>query len=154
MPGAWFGVPMKAGWLLALLAGAAFAGCADGEPANPNLAAPKLVLEARPDGDVTLFAHGAFSDRLYDWIGLAVDNETLVNRTTAFSAEETVDASGFFFEAWAGTSRETYVLRGRADVDLAQERVVVAFFDAEGEWGDTQSFALPFERVLVRRATA
>lgn len=144
---------MKAGWLLTLLAGVALAGCAGDEP-NPNLAAPKLVVQARPDGNVTLFIHGAFSDRLYDWMELSVDNETLENRTVAFSIEETVPAQGFYFEAAAGTARETYELRGRADVDAAEEEVMVAFLGAEGEWGDAQTFGLPFERVLVRRDTS
>jgi hypothetical protein len=153
MTGGRFGTPMKAAWLVALLAGAALAGCASGEPANPNLAAPKLVVQARPDGSTTLFVHGAFADRLYDWIHVAVDNRTLANRTIAFSVEETVPSQRFYFEAVAGTSRETYELRGHVLVDPADERVEVAFLDAEGEWGDTQSFNLPFERVLVRRPT-
>lgn len=142
---------MKASWLLVLLAGAALAGCTGADPANPNLAAPKLVLQARPDGNVTLFIHGAFGDRLYDWIGVDIDNETLVNRSIAFSAEEIVPASGFFFEASARTTRETYSLRGRADLDAQEARVKVAFLDDQDDWSDTQSFALPFERVLVRR---
>lgn len=145
--------PMKAGLLVALVASAAMAGCT-GTEANPNLAAPKLVVQARPDGNVTLFVHGAFGDRLYDWVALAIDNETRANRSTAFSLEETVAGGGFYFETSAGVSREMYLLRGRADVDAAEERVEVAFLAEDGEWGDPQSFGLPWERVLVRRDAA
>lgn len=145
---------MKAGWLVTLLAGVALAGCTGEEPANPNLAAPKLVLQARPDGNVTLFIHGAFGDRLYDWMALSIDNESLASRTIAFSIEETIASPGFYFEAAAGTARETYELRGRADVDAREEEVDVAFLGADGEWSDEQTFGLPFERVLVRRDTS
>lgn len=145
--------PMKAGWLVALVATAAASGCAGGEAGNPNLSAPKLVLQARPDGSVTVFMHGAFGDRLYDWISLAADNLTLNNRSVAFSLEETVNRTGFFLDATAGTPREMYTLRARVDVDLVEERVFVAFHEDDAEWSDRESFDLPFERLLVRRAS-
>lgn len=142
---------MRRAWVVALLAAATLGGCTADAPTNPNLSAPKLVLHARPDGFAEVFVHGAFNERLYSWIALAIDNETRANRTTVFSLEETVNATGFYFEASAGTTRESYFLRGRADVDSVREEVHVALLDAEGEWSDAQTFGLPFERVLVRR---
>lgn len=137
--------------MLALLAGAALAGCAGGDAANPNLAAPKLVVAARPDGNLTLFVHGAFGDRLYEWIHVRVDNATLVNRTAAFSAEES-RAAGFYLEASAQVSQEVYVLRARIDHDPAQERAIVSLVSMDAEWADAETFGLPFERLLERRS--
>jgi hypothetical protein len=142
---------MKAGWIGVLLLSAGLAGCAGGETGNPNLAAPKLVLESRPDGRVEVFVHGAFSERLYDWVALAVDNATVENRTIAFSLERTLDATGFYLDASAGTPREMYVFRGRLDVHPIEERVSVSFHTLEGEWSDPESFSLPFERLLTRK---
>lgn len=144
--------PMKAGLFVALLAAAAAAGCADGGSPNPSLAAPKLVLQARADGSVTIFIHSTFGERLYEWISLASDNATINNRTQVFSLEESVDQPGFFAEATAGTQRETYTLRARFDVDAAEEQVLVSFHDDKGEWSkEPEAFGLPFERVLNRR---
>lgn len=142
--------PMKPGWVLLVIAGAALAGCAEGGSANPNLSAPKLVLHARAEGEVAVFIHGAFAERLYEWMSLRVDNETVLNRTVVFSLEHAIPSTGFFFEASAGTARESYGLSGRVDLLPASERVEVSFLDEDGEWSDAQSFGLPFERVLVR----
>lgn len=144
---------MKASLVVALLAAAAASGCAGGESTNPNLVAPKLVLQARPDGGVTVFLHAAFGEHLYDWIGLRADNATINNRTSAFSLEETVNRTGFYLDVAAGTPRETYTLRGRVDVDPAEDRALVAFHQDDADWSDPQEFGLPFERVLTRRAS-
>lgn len=142
---------MKARLALALLLAAAAAGCTGDEAANPNLAAPKLVLTARADGNITVFIHGAFGDRIYDWISLRADNMTISDRTQAFSLEETVPRPGFYFEAAASTARDAYELRGRVDVDFAKDEARVSFVQPDGDWGNEQGFGLPFERVLVRR---
>lgn len=145
---------MKASLVAALLAGALAAGCVGDEPANPNLAAPKLVVQARPDGGASVFVHGAFGDRLYEWVSVAIDNVTLENRTSAFSVEEQVNATGFYIDAAAGTAQETYSLHARIDVDPVEERVIVSLVNEKEEWDDPQSFGLPFERVLTRRPNA
>lgn len=135
-----------------LLATAATAGCAEGGPANPNLAAPKLVLQTREDGTLIVFIHSAFGERIYEWISLAADNTTINNRTAAFSLEQAMSATGFYLNATAGTPREMYTLRARLDVDLKEEEVLVAFHDDEGVWSkEPEAFGLPFERVLNRR---
>jgi len=144
---------MKVGFVVALLAATAASGCTGGETTNPNLAAPKLVLQARSDGAIIVFVHSAFGERLYEWISLRADNETVNNRTESFSLEEVVDRSGFYLDAKAATAREVYSLRGRVDVDLATARAAVAFHDDDGDWDAPQNFALPFERVLTRRAS-
>lgn len=142
---------MKASLVVVLLATAAASGCAEGGPANPNLAAPKLVLQARADGSVTVFIHSTFGERLYEWISLAADNVTIDNRTGVFSLEESIAQPGFFVEATAGTPREMYTLRARFDVDAKEEQVLVAFHDDKGEWSkEPEAFDLPFERVLNR----
>src|SRR5688572_30547338 len=99
---------VKAGGLVALLV--ALAGCAgpDGGSANPNLLAPKVVVGARPDGNVTVFVHGAFREQLYEWVLVRVDNATLSNLSWAFSSEERVDRPGFFLEVEAGTAEALY----------------------------------------------
>ena len=142
---------MRVGCVVALLAAAVASGCAGGE--NPNLAAPKIVLQPRSDGSVIVFMHSAFGERVYDWIAVGADNATINNRTHAFSLEEVVNRTGFYLDARAGTPRETYTLRARVDVDLQEERAFVAFHDDEDAWTDPASFGLPFERVLTRRAS-
>ncbi|HET6405892.1 MAG TPA: hypothetical protein VFH78_14715 [Candidatus Thermoplasmatota archaeon] len=143
---------MKASLVVVLLATAAAAGCAEGGGANPNLAAPKLVLQARADDSLAIFIHSAFGERLYEWISLSIDNETISNRTNAFSLEETVNSTSFYLEARAGTPREMYTLRARLDVDLADDDVRASFHRDDGSWAVPETFGLPFERVLIRRA--
>lgn len=142
---------MRAAWVVALWAAAALGGCAGSEGANPNLAAPKLVVAARPDGNVTLFVHGAFGDRIYDWVHVAIDNQTLVNRTAAFSVETSL-RPGFFVNATAGLADEMYWLRARIEHDPVDERLSVSFLHADEEWSDADDYGLPFERLLERRS--
>lgn len=144
---------MRAAWLVLLVGAALASGCTAGEGTNPNLAAPKLVLQPRSDGSVIVFVHSAFGERVYDWIALRADNETIDNRTSAFSLEEIVNRSGFYLDATAGTQTQMYTLRARIDVDIAEERALVAFHHDDGEWDDAQSFGLPFERPMSRRAS-
>lgn len=135
-----------------LLVCASLAGCTGAQTGNPNLAAPKLVLEMRPDGDVALFVHSAFDERLYDWIAVEVDNVTLVNRTAAFSVEETLPNGSFFVRASAQAGSDLYEIRLAVEMDPAEERALVSFLSMEGDWSNPQSFSLPFQRVLNRRA--
>lgn len=141
---------MRATWVLGILAAATVAGCAGGDAANPNLGAPKLHIAARPDGNLTLFVHGAFGDRLYEWIHVRIDNETLVNRSASFSVEES-RAPGFYVDASAELSDEVYVLRARIDHEPAPERLAVSLVGIDGEWAQAERFGLPFERLLERR---
>jgi len=128
---------------------AAFAGCASGGGGNPNLLAPKLVVQARSDGNVTLFVHGAFREQSYDWLSLAIDNQTLANRTEAFSLEENVRGAGFFAEAAGQTGGQLYEARARIDVEPSGDRILVAFENG-GAWTEPKSYALPYEHVLDR----
>lgn len=149
MRGGAIGRPVKAGGLLALLV--ALAGCAgpDGGGANPNLLAPKVVVGARPDGNVTVFVHGAFREQIYNWVLVRVDNATLSNRTWTFSSEERVDRAGFFLEVEAGTADALYRSRLRVDVDAAEDRVRIAFLGEEG-WDDPRQYGVPFEHIVDR----
>lgn len=142
---------MKAAWIVALLATVALAGCA-AQPANPSLSAPKLVVAARPDGNATVFMHSAFGERAYEWISLSADNQSLTNRSSAFSVEASL-LSGFYLDAAAQAGEEVYVLRARIDVFAAEERASVSLVDSEGKWPDeAESFGLPYEHLLERRA--
>ena len=135
---------------LILLAGV-LSGCAggDGGGGNPNLLAPKLVVQQRPDGNVTVFAHGAFREQLYEWMSISVDNESLTNRTWAYSLEEVVNGTGFFVEVEAGTEDARYLVQARIDVNETAERVRVAFLE-DAEWAEARVFGLPFEHILDR----
>ncbi|HUR69988.1 MAG TPA: hypothetical protein VM370_12140 [Candidatus Thermoplasmatota archaeon] len=145
---------MKAGFFVALLAAAALSGCTTGDTANPNLAAPKLVVAPRPDGNATLFIHSAFGERAYDWVTLRIDNETRLNRTASFSVEEVL-APGFYLEAEAGLGEVVYTLRGRFDVFVPEDHVSVSLVDHDGAWPrEAESQRLPFEHLLERRAEA
>lgn len=141
---------MKAGWLIPLLVAASFAGCTAGEAPNPHLLSPKVVLQARPDGNLTVYVHSAFGERAYDWLSLRVDNVTVANRTDAFSLEETVPGDSHFLEVTTGTSTQVYVMRARVDVEPDGERAQVSFLDDEGAWSDAKPFTLPFEHILER----
>lgn len=142
---------MKVGVLLALLVAGMLPGCAgtDGGGSNPNLLAPKVVVGARPDGNVTIFVHGAFREQLYEWVLVRVDNATRSNRTWTFSSEERVDQAGFFLEVEAGTAEARYLSRARIDVNATGDRARVSFLDADG-WNDPRQFSLPFEHVVDR----
>lgn len=142
---------MHAGRLVALVAAAALAGCAVGQPANPNLAAPKLLVQARPDGNVTLFVHSAFGERAYEWLALRIDNGTTVNRTQSFSLEEQTGARGFYVEVAGGTIEQLYESRVRIDIVPDGERAMVAVLDAEGEWTEPRRYDMPYSVILERR---
>ena len=142
---------MKVAFLAAtLLLGAALAGCTAGDPANPNFLAPKVLLQPRPDGNVTIYVHSAFGEHDYDWMDLRVDNVSVANRTHAFSMEEDVASTGFFLTVRAGAGGEVYELTGRVDVDPSRQKARVSFLDKEGRWDDPRSFNLPLERILDR----
>jgi len=134
----------------ALVLSALVSGCAGaGTGGNPNLLAPKLVVQPRDDGNVTLFVHGAFRDVIYDWISLSVDNATLANRTQVFSIEEAVPAQGFFVSVRAGENGQLYEARARLDMNATADRLLVATLDDAG-WHDARTQSLPYELVLDR----
>lgn len=142
---------MKAGWTAVLVLAAALAGCA-GEAANPNLAAPKAVLHLWPDGNVSLYVHSAFGERSYEWIRVSVDNQTLVNRTDAYSWEGVMPGHGFYLEVEARNGTALYELRARVDVDAGDGDALVATLDPDGEWSEPRKLSRPpFELFLQRR---
>lgn len=130
-----------------LLLAALVSGCTGGTTGNPNLAAPKLIVDARPDGNVTLFVHGAFREQSYSWLNLTLDNRSSTNRTHAFSIEQTVPGPGFFLDLTALAGNQPYEMRARVDLNQTGERVRVSIVDAEG-WGDPKVFGVPYEHLL------
>lgn len=143
---------MNAGWLVAGLVCILMAGCtSEGGTTNPNLLAPKLVLDQREEGNVTVFVHSAFGERAYDWIRVSVDNRTLVNRTEAFSIEEDLGAAGIHLTIEAGVADQRYALQVRIDEANADGKLRVSVLDiADDEWADPRTTGLPYERILER----
>lgn len=139
------------GWAVALVGAACLAGCAEG--GNPNIFAPKLVIDARPDGGATVFVHSAFGERPYDALSMSLDNATTFARDHTFSLEERLPQDGFYLEVEAAVAQETYALRARLDILPDREHATVAFVDLEGQWSDAREVNLPFERILERRDT-
>lgn len=145
---------MKVASLAPLVLGAVLAGCTlGGDSANPNLLAPKILLDAPRDGNATVYVHSAFGEHDYEWLTLQADNVTLANRTGAFSLEERVPSGGFYLSVRVGASGQVYEMRGRVDLDPARQKVHVAFHDGAGAWDEPRTFSLPFERLLDRVAT-
>lgn len=144
------GCRLRAVCVLALAAAAGLAGCASG---NPNALAPKLVVDLRPEGGLTVFIHSAFGEHAYDSLSVRLDNATTRQRVSSFSLEESFPSEGFYLEVEASLEGETYAVRGRVDLGPDREHVQVAFVDAEDQWSDAREFSLPFERILERRDT-
>lgn len=140
---------VKVGLVLAVLAAAAAGGCTAGD-ANPHLLSPKLVVRAEDDGGVTIYVHSAFGDRVYDRITLSVDNATVATRVDAFSLETSVAKAGFFVVVAAALEEERYRLQARLDVDAESGRAVLVVVDDEGDWGEAETYGLPYERVVER----
>lgn len=141
---------MKA-WVPLVLLGAALSGCAGGsDTGNPNLVAPKVVLALRADGNLTLYLHSAFGEHRYDWLEVRVDNATIANRTSAFSLEESTNATGFFLDVAAEAQGQLYQYRARVDLARAgaTENLRVATVDDEGTWSEPRSFGLPYQQIL------
>lgn len=145
---------MKVASLAPIVLSAIVAGCTlGGQPANPNLLAPKLLLDAQPGApEATVYVHSAFGEHDYDWVSLAVDNVTVANRTHVFSLEERVPATSFFLTVRVGVSGQVYAMQGRVELDGPREKAHVAFLDEAGAWNGPRTFSLPFERLLDRVA--
>lgn len=138
-------------WVPLLLLAAALSGCT-GESAgpSPNFVAPKLVLAARDDGNLTLFVHAAIGERAYDWLSLSVDNASVVNRTSAYSLEESVNGTSVFVTVSAMSGDQLYAWRGHVEVlpVPGAERARIARLDDEDVWSEPRLYSLPFEQIL------
>lgn len=140
---------MKAAALAAVVVAALLAGCAAGEPSNPNLMAPKMILRAHDDGSVTVYVHSAFGERDYDLLALTVDNATF-QRAEAFSIEERIPDQDFFLGVRAMAYGQAYEIRGQVLVDEDRERVRILLLDEKGDWEPARTYNLPYERILER----
>lgn len=127
------------------------AGCTAGTT-NPHLLAPKLVIFPQQDGNVTLYVHAAFGERMYESMELAVDNSTIATRADAFSLETKVASDAFFVEVTTRSIDETYHLQARVDVDRPTARVRFVPQQETGEWGAPDTYSLPYERIIERVA--
>lgn len=135
---------------LLLLAGGA-AGCVgNGEPANPNLLAPKVVLDGLEDGSYTVFVHSAIGERRYDSLVLLVDNETVVERYDVFSLEHRIEVLPAFVDVRAVSGTTQFSFRASLLPDPEENGVGIALVSATGEWSEPRRYSLPFERFLER----
>lgn len=128
------------------------AGCASGgEPSNPNLVAPKVVVDALPNGNWTVFVHSSFGERRYESIEVRIDNETVSARTQAFSVEHDIETAPFFLEVRVVASASTYQYRAlvapAGEESTGAELVTVSL---DGKWGDARRVGLPYQEILER----
>lgn len=139
--------------LLLLLLPALAAGCTAGE-VNPNLLAPKVVVDVLPSGDVAVFVHSAFGERRYDSIVVHIDNATAAERAHAFSLEERVNQSRFFLDVQVVSGESVFRFQGDFDLEGVEEkeRVDVAILDPQGGWTEPRTYSLPFVQILDRPA--
>jgi hypothetical protein len=138
--------------LLVVVVASALGGCAAwGGPGaqNPNLLAPKLVVQPRADGNFTLFVHGAFREQVYDWIAIGLDNVSLANESQAFSVETRAPGPGFFLNVDAQVGAVLYETKARLDLNATDKKLHIAFVDADG-WSDPRPYSVPFEHILDR----
>lgn len=134
--------------LLVVVAG--LAGCTRAEPVNPNLLAPKLILDVAQDGDLIAFVHSAFGERTYDRIELSFDNETLRVVEHAYSLEERLNSTRGFLHVAAASGDSTFAFRGVVALDDENDRFVVSALGTDGEWAGKRPYSAPFERILER----
>lgn len=138
--------------LAAAAAAVALAGCTtQGSEVNPNLLAPKLIVDVDVDGTPLVYVHSAFGERAYDVIEVRVDNETRGAEHYAYSLEEKLDSHDFFLEVDVRAGESRFDFAGRVVLDLADERAFVTVLDEKGEWGDPRASNLPYEGILDRR---
>lgn len=142
---------MRVGWVMTLLVASLSAGCTTGEPTNPNLAAPKVVVALDPDNVPTVYVHSAFGERMYEWIEVRVDNETIGNRSNVFSWESSVASHSFFLEVFAESGTQLYEVRALIEIQPTDQQAEISFLQGSSRWSEPRSFGLPFERIMERR---
>ncbi len=94
-----------------LLIGVAFVGCNTDPPRPPAYDMPKIVLDysvqlERPN-ETVIFIHGV-EDVMYDRLVLEIDNETVMNKTNAFSIEYKTNRTSFFLNTRVYRDEDMY----------------------------------------------
>ncbi|HVL47451.1 MAG TPA: hypothetical protein VM889_02740 [Candidatus Thermoplasmatota archaeon] len=136
-------------WLLLVATVAPLAGCAEAPVTNPNLHAPKLVLDRTVDNMTELYIHSAFGERAYDQITIALDNETLGQRSFGYSLDLTTPATRFFLTATVRSGESRFAWNGMVDLDVDRDRVSIApWLEKKNVTEEPRTFALPFEMIL------
>ncbi len=86
---------------LLVLFGVAFVGCTTEPPRPPAYDMPKLVLDysvqLERQNETVVFIHG-IEDVMYDRLVLNIDDETVMNKTNAFSIEYKTNRTSFYLK--------------------------------------------------------
>lgn len=136
--------------LTALIVAAALAGCTRAEPVNPNLLAPKMVLNVDDAAQPVIFVHSAFGERVYDRIEVAINNSTLRTVEERYSLEQNLDLTNSFLEVRASHGESEYAFRGDVSLEDDGERLQVVELRPNGEWSEPRSYNLPYATILDR----
>lgn len=94
-----------------LLVAVAFVGCNTETPRPPAYDIPKFVMDypAQEEGpnETAIFIHGV-EDVIYDRLILQVDNETIFNKTRAFSIEYKTNRTDFNINTYVYRDEDIY----------------------------------------------
>lgn len=132
--------------VLAALAGA-LSGCTQAPATNPNLLAPKLVIDYTVDGRTELYMHSAFGERAYDNLTVTLDNVTLARRTFGFSLDVTTERTAFFLSAYARAGASRFSWQGQVVLSPVNDTLAVVPWAEDGPLGE-RTGGLPYEILL------
>ncbi|MHB8605501.1 MAG: hypothetical protein ACYDCK_09625 [Thermoplasmatota archaeon] len=137
-----------------MLATLAASGCVGGSstgggPLNPNLLAPKLIVDRGADGRTEIYVHSAFGDSSYDAITYAFDNETLRTTNGSYSLDAKTNATGFYLTVAARSGAVRFTFAGRIDLESGLDKARVTDWSS-GIPSAPKTFNLPYERILDR----
>lgn len=141
----------RLGVLLVLLVAPVAAGCLAGdEPRSQNVRTPRVVVDATPDNQTTLYLHAAFtSEELYDDLRLTLDNETVAAGNHTYALVHKTNASAFFLDVRVNDSGDRFRYQARLAVNASAGSLSVAPWEPEeAVLGEARNATLPFKKVI------